>query len=255
MEAAYTNYEFNTAASLLYDFFWGNYCNLYLETIKGDTSPSTLATMDTVLRRFLILLHPLMPHITEELWITMGYGTEGTFLMQTQVPTTSVLAGISPEAVATAQTRANAIYSTAYRARNLKSEYNLGTNRNVTLLLKPTNDWVAGEINVLRILVGAAEIKLDGNFSPPTGTPAALTDVGEIHLPLEGFIDLDAERARLEKEHTKITEDLAKAKEKLASPSFADRAPPAGVVEFQQRITDFSAKLQQLEQLLSNLQR
>ena len=114
---------------------------------------------------------------------------------------------------------------------------------------------MAQEIHVLRILVGAAEIKLDGNYAPPTGTPAALTDVGEIYLPLEGFIDLDAERARLEKEHTKVTDDLAKAKEKLANPSFADRAPPAVVAEFQQRITDFTAKLEQLEQLLNNLQR
>ena len=255
LDAAYKNYEFNTTASLLYDFFWGNYCNLYLETIKGDTSPATLATMDTVLRRFLLLLHPFMPHITEELWITMGYGTEGTFLMQTQVPATPVLEGIPTEAVTTAQTRANAIYSAAYRVRNLKSEYNLGTNKNVTLILKPTNDWVAQEINVLRILVGAAEIKLDGNYAPPTGTPAALTDVGEIYLPLEGFIDLEAERTRLEKEHTKVTDDLAKAKEKLANPSFADRAPPAVVAEFQQRITDFTAKLEQLEQLLNNLRR
>lgn len=94
LDAAYAGYEFNTTAALLYEFFWGNYCDLYLETIKGDTSEATLATQDAVLSRFFVLLHPYMPHITEELWATMGYGKDGEFLMQTQFHE-PVLAGVA----------------------------------------------------------------------------------------------------------------------------------------------------------------
>ena len=253
LEAAYANYEFNTTAALLYDFFWTHYCSLFLEAIKGDTSPATLGVMDTVLRRFLLLLHPFMPHITEELWLTMGYGTPGTFLMQTQVPTESVLAGIAPEAIAAAKTKAGAVYASAGRARNLKAEHHLGTNKSVTLVLKSAPDWAAGEINVLRILIGAAEIKLEADYTPPSGTPATLTDVGEIYLPLEGFLDVEAERTRLTKERAKLEDEIAKAKAKLQNPSFVDRAPPAVVAEHQQRIVDFGAKLVQIGQMLENL--
>jgi valyl-tRNA synthetase len=254
LEAAYRNYEFNTTAGLLYDFFWTHYCSLFLEAIKGDTSPATLGVMDTVLRRFLLLLHPFMPHITEELWITMGYGTPGTFLMQTQVPTSSVLAGIPPEAITAAQATASVIYATAARARNLKAEYKLGMNKNVTFVLKPSNDWVGGELNVLRILAGAAEIKLDAGYTSPIGTPAALTDLGELYLPLEGFVDVEAERARLTKERSLIVEEIAKATAKLQNPSFVDRAPPAVVEEHKQRLVDFGAKLMQIGQMLENLE-
>jgi valyl-tRNA synthetase len=206
-----------------------------------------------VLRRFLLLLHPFMPHITEELWVTMGYGTEGEFLMQTQVPTDSVLAGIPPEAVAAAQAKAGTVYAAAARARNLKSEYKLGTNKNVTFVLKPANDWIAGEVNVLRILAGAAEIQLDADYAAASGTPAALTDVGELYLPLDGLVDMAAERARLTKEQQMMELEITKAQAKLQNPSFVDRAPPAVVAEHQQRIVDFGAKLVQIAQMLENL--
>ena len=135
----------------------------------------------------------------------------------------------------------------------MKSEYHLGTNKNVTFVLKPAQAWAAEEINVLRLLVGAAEIKLDAEFAPPSGTPVAVTELGEMYLPLEGLVDVEAERARLEKERAKVTDDLEKAQAKLANPSFTDRAPPAVVTEFQQRIADFTAKLAQLDQLLAKL--
>lgn len=253
LEAAYANYEFNTTASLLYDFFWTHYCSLYLEAIKGASSVATKGTMDTVLRRFLLLLHPFMPHITEELWETMGYGAPGGFLMQTQVPAESVLDGVSPELIASAKAKTNAIYAAAGRARNLKAEHNLGTNKSVTLVLKPANDWVAAEISVLRILIGAAEIKIEPAYVPPTGTPVALTDVGEIYLPLEGLVDVAAERVRLEREQAKIEDEIAKATAKLQNPSFVDRAPAAVVEEHRKRLEDFAAKLIQVQQLLKNL--
>lgn len=253
LEVAYANYEFNTTAALLYDFFWTHYCSSYLETIKGDTSPATLAVMDTVLRRFLILLHPFMPHITEELWATMGYGEGDGFLMQTRVPGDCVTAGISDDKISAAQRRAVLVYGTAGRARNLKAEHGLGTNKSVTLVLKPCQPWVAEELQVLRILSGAAEIKLDGNYVASMGTPVALTELGEIYLPLEGFIDLEAEKFRLEKEWAKIEDELAKAHAKLQNPSFVDRAPASVVEEFRKRIEDFGAKLGQITQLLENL--
>ena len=85
LERGYADYQFNGIAQKLYDYFWGGYCDLFLEAVKGDLRDSAdparrasvLRTMDTVLRRFLPLLHPYMPHITEELWENLGFG-DGT---------------------------------------------------------------------------------------------------------------------------------------------------------------------------------
>ncbi len=254
LAAALANYEFNTAANLLYDFAWANYCDLYLETIKDDPSASPLVTQDTVLRRFLPLLHAFMPHLTEELWETLGFAQPGEFLMQHQLVGTKVLDPTDAARVQGAQLKAQAIYATAARTRNLKSEYNLGTNKKVTLVLKPSVDWVAAEAKVLRQLIGAAELRLDPAYVPPTGTPVALTDLGEMYLPLEGFIDVAAERTRLKKERTKLQEEITKAQAKLGSESFMARAPAAVVADFQQRIMDFGQKLSQIAVLLENLE-
>jgi valyl-tRNA synthetase len=255
LEAAYAGYEFNTTASLLYDFFWGNYCDLYLETIKGDTTPATRATQDAVLRRFLVLLHPYMPHITEELWSLMGFGEPGTFLMQTTLPTAPVLAGLAPDRVSAAQQQAAAVYATAARARNLKAECGLASARNVSFVLKPAAaaaDWISGESEVLRLLAGAAAVTVDPVFVPPPATAATVTDVGELYLPLAGLIDIDAERSRLGKEIAKAEAEIGKAEAKLGNPAFAEKAPDA-FAKTQASRAEWAEKRDRLAAMLANL--
>jgi len=255
LEAAYAGYEFNATAALLYDFFWGHYCDLYLETIKGNTSAATLATQDAVLRRFLILLHPFMPHITEELWSLMGFGEAGAFLMQTLIPGEPVLAGVPAEAVEAAQQRASAVYATAARARNLKTECGLASVRTVAFVLKPSASaaaWVADEADVLRLLAGAAAVTVDPVFVPPPATAATVTDVGELYLPLEGLIDIDAERTRLGKEIAKAEAEISKAEAKLANPAFAEKAPDAFAKTMTTR-DEWAGKRDRLAAMLRNL--
>jgi len=255
LEATYAGYEFNAATALLYDFFWGNYCDLYLETIKGDTSAATLATQDAVLRRFLILLHPFMPHITEELWSLMGYGASGSFLMRASIPSEPVLAGVPADVVARAQQRAASVYAAAARARNLKVECSLASAKNVHFVLKPgpsAASWITGEAGILRLLAGAAGVAVDPSFAPPPATAATVTDVGELYLPLAGLIDIDAERARLGKEIAKADAEMVKAEAKLANPAFAEKAPEA-FAKTQSTRAEWSEKRERLVAMLKNL--
>ncbi len=252
LDAAYAGYEFNTTAALLYEFFWGNYCDLYLETIKGDTSEATLATQDAVLSRFLVLLHPYMPHITEELWATMGYGKDGEFLMQTQIPAEPVLAGVPAEKIALAQAKAAAVYSSATRARNLKAAYNLASARNVTFVLKPAVPWAAEVTATLRLLAGAASVEVDGLFSTRPGVAATVTDLGELYLPLEGLIDVEAERQRLTKELAKAEAEIEKAAGKLQNPAFAEKAPEA-YAKAQVVHAEWIEKRERFTEMLKNL--
>jgi len=255
LEAAYAGYEFNTAAALLYDFFWGQYCDLYLETIKGDLSEATLATQDAVLRRFLILLHPYMPHITEELWLLMGFGEAGAFLMRTRIPEEPVLAGLPAGQVDEARRVAAAVYASAARARHLKVECGLASARNIHLVLKPTATsaaWIEAEAGTLRLLSGAAGLVVDASYVPPPATAATVTDAGELYLPLEGLIDLVAERARLGREIERAEGEMAKAEAKLANPAFAEKAPDA-FAKTQVTRLEWQEKRERWLQMLKNL--
>ena len=257
LQAAYADYRFGEIAHLLYDFLWGEFCDKFLEAVKLDLRESatpaaraaTLGTFDAVMARFLQLLSPYMPHLCEELSHRMGYLAEGDFLMLRELPRLPLLA----EDVSAARSRAAAIYETAGRLRNLKAETNVATRRDVRFIVKGAPDWLPTETAVLALLSGAGQIDLDPAYEAPKGTPAALTPLGEIYLPLEGLIDVAAERARLDKEIAKITAEVAKCEAKLANPSFVDRAPPAVVEQENARLAEWRARLQQLGEMRAAL--
>ena len=83
---------------------------------------------------------------------------------------------------------------------------------------------------------------MNGAFDPAKGTPRVVSPLGELFLPLEGLIDVPAEKARLEKELAKIESEIDKASQKLANPNFAQNAPPTVLKEHQQRLADWNAK-------------
>ena len=256
-------YEFNTYTQALYSFFWNEYCSLFLEAVKNDLRDgdpafrnATLFTMDTVLRHYLALLAPIMPHIAEELWQSLGFAarTEGKPLMSTPLPSAdTLLAGMDETEVSKARALATALYETANRARNLKAEYNLATYKNVRFVLKPTlpvNDDLVGR---LALLAGAREASVQVDYDAPKGTPTALTPFGELFLPLEGLVDVDAERTRISKELEKINKEISKSNAKLGNASFVDRAPAAVVDQERARLAEWESKKAQLETMLSAL--
>ena len=254
---SYADYRFGEIAQRLYEFLWNEFCDKFLEAVKLDLRESatpearaaTLGTFDAVMSRYLQLMSPYMPHITEELSLRMGYVIEGEFLMQKSLPTDPLVSINSSDA----QARAAAIYETASRLRNLKAEYQVGSRKDVKFIVKGAIDWLAHETKVLALLAGAGEIILDSAYEAPKGTPAALTPVGEIYLPMEGLIDVDAERIRISKEIERIKIEVKKCEGKLSNASFVDRAPPEVVEQEKARLTDWKAKLIQLGEMLAAL--
>ncbi len=255
-------YEFNTYTQALYSFFWNEYCSLFLEAVKNDlrdgdpaVKNATLFTMDTVLRHYLALLAPIMPHIAEELWASLGFAHNNTPLMSTPLPNPEVLlSGLDSAEISKARATATALYETANKARNLKAEYNLATNRKVKFVLKPAtvpvNDDLASR---LALLAGAQSAAVNPEYDAPKGTPTALTPLGELFLPLEGLVDMDAERSRITKELEKMEKEISKSKAKLGNASFVDRAPAAVVEQERARLAEWEAKTAQLNAMLQAL--
>lgn len=262
---ALANYEFNAYTQALYQFFWTEYCSLFLEAVKNDLRDAadpavrnaTLCTMDTVMRHYLALLHPIMPHISEELWESLGFASceDGKPLMQTPLPSPdSLLAGLNETELAKARCTAAALYETANRARNLKTEYNLATQKKVRFVIKPALPISADTAARLALLAASEAVEVDGAYVPAKGTPAALTPLGELFLPLDGLVDLKAERERIGKEMEKIDREIAKSEAKLSNAGFVDRAPSEVVAQERGRLTGWQSKRKQLARMLAALQ-
>ena len=250
VEAAYREYQFNTVAQRLYDFVWSDYCDWFVEAAKTDifsedeaTKKSALAVMDFVLSAVLRLLHPFMPHITEELWSLLGLG-KGS--IQFAVPLEKVALDQVADVPAKRQL-VSAIYQAVQAGRNLRAESKLPSNKKIRVILRTDERSSFKEIPTLKRLLNAEEVTVDPNCQASAGTPVAVTPLGEIFLAIPGG-DKTRERERLDKEIARIESDAKAVEAKLESRSFLDRAPAAVVEEHRQRLKEFSAQLTKLKQ-------
>ncbi len=265
VSTALEEYRFSDATASLYRFFWSEYCDWYVEASKavlqGDDDrrkANTLAVIDFVLGHTLRLFHPFMPFITEELWHGMGFhqdmpenqgGSSIQFAPWPKPLDADELAhfGLLPED----EKAANDTYETVVLGRGLKSTFNL--NKKVRFVLKPNQELPAHEVEVLRLLLNAEPLEVDAAFTPTKGTPSALTPLGTIFLPLDGLIDVEAERARVGKELAKAEAELEKVAAKLADTNFTSKVPQKVLDEHQQRQTDWQEKLAKLREMLAAL--
>ena len=261
LERLYSEYRFGEIAQRLYEFLWNDFCDKFLEAVKLDLRDTaepwakaiSLGVFDAIMGRYLQLLSPYMPHVTEELSERMSYVSEGEYLMQKLLPAEPLLDLIPEQTIADAKDVAAAIYEAAGRMRNLKAEYKMGSRKDIKFVIKGASDWLADEVRVLALLAGAGEITLDSDYEAPKGTPAALTAIGEVYMPLDGLIDIEAERARLTKEISLAEIEVKKCEGKLGNASFVDRAPPEVVVQEKARLDDWKAKWVQLGEMLAAL--
>ncbi|MDP0490744.1 MAG: valine--tRNA ligase [Verrucomicrobiota bacterium JB023] len=252
LEASFAEYKFNELTAALYEFLWSQFCDQFLEAVKrdfrdeadGETREVSVAIFDIVMARYLQLLHPFMPHLTEELSARMGYLPDGEFVMKAELPAGKLLPDVPAEAA-----YANQVYETAGRLRNLKAEYNLATRKDVKFVVKKAADWLMAEADVLAFLSGAAAVEADDSFEAPKGTPLAVTGLGEFFLPLEGLIDVESEKRRLDKEIEKLEKEVTKCLKKLQNPKFVENAKPEVVQTEKDRHATWLEKLNQMREL------
>jgi len=144
-------------------------------------------------------------------------------------------------------------YEVVRQGRNLRREARIAANVKVRFVLKPLNDLPPNDIAVLKILLNAEQFEVNAEFDPPKGTARAITPLGELCLPLEGLVDVAAERTRLDKELAKIVSEIETVTQKLANPNFTQKVPPKVLAEHQQRLADWKTKLAQVQSALDGL--
>jgi valyl-tRNA synthetase len=197
-----------------------------------------------VLSGFVRLLHPFMPHITEELWSLLGFG--GETIQFAPVPSPAVPA-TKPEKISGARRKVAKIYDTIESGRNLRASSKVPSNKKARFILRPAGETGDGELPTILRLLNAEELKIDPLFQPEAGVPVAVTPLGELYLLL-ATADKSAERDRLDKEIARLEGELRTVEGKLSNASFVERAPAAVVEEHRKRKADFSDQLAQLRQ-------
>src|SRR5713101_6931498 len=253
VEEAYRDYQFNTVAQQLYDFIWSDYCDWFVEAAKTEIlgedeakRKSSLAVMDLVLSAVLRLLHPFMPHITEELWCLLGLGTHS---IQFAAPPEKV--PLDNLDLTSIRGRVSALYDGVQVGRNRRAEVGIPSNKKSDFYIRPTIPKVEKEIPTLSRLLGAETVETV-RLEMPVGTVFAISKMGEVGIKV-ACRDRDAERERLDKEIAKIEDDLQTVEGKLKNKSFVDRAPTAVVEEHRQRQKGFSVQLARLKQARASL--
>ncbi|MFL6538761.1 MAG: valine--tRNA ligase [Chthoniobacterales bacterium] len=248
VEEGYRSYEFNTIAQRVYDFFWSDYCDWFVEAAKTEIFGSdeiakqrVLAIMDHVLSVVLRLLHPFMPHVTEELWSIFEFGTGS---IQFATPPSAIKL---PSDAATARSAARAVYDSVQLGRNLRAGARIPSNKKTHFILRPSGANGAEELPTVARLLNAEQITIDRDYKAAPGVPIAITPLGDLHLIISGG-DRAAEAERLAKEIAKTENELRAVEQKLASRAFVDKAPRAVVEEHERRKSGFEAKLAQLRQ-------
>jgi valyl-tRNA synthetase len=135
----------------------------------------------------------------------------------------------------------------------LRREQNIPAGKKVKFILKPTGAIPPHDVEVLRLLLNAEALDLDSNYQPPKGTPSVHSEMGNLYLPLEGVVDVQAEKARQTKELEKIETEIAKAEQKLNNPNFTAKAPSHVLQEHQQRLGEWKAKRDRVKGALDRL--
>ncbi len=270
LNAAINAYEFHGAVQTLYHFFWDDFCDWYIELAKAevtaeqDSAARTEARtrLLTVLEHALRLLHPFMPYITEELWQRLP-GEKPLHAAYAGAPPTVMLTAY-PEGAANlvdeaAESEMQAIIELISRVRNIRSEMNIKPAERIPVAVASPDENLRRVFSSARDqisrLVRASDVAVTERLEAPKASARAVLAGGaELAVPLEGLIDFEQERRRLQREQEKLQAEATKLEAQLGNPNFVERAPVERVNEVRERIAAIAQQSSQLQQTVENLQ-
>ncbi len=281
VNCALETYQFHEAVQLLYHFFWDDFCDWYIELVKDEITVGTQAPLPasvgagrlgacvptrtrilTVLEQSLRLLHPFMPYLTEELWQKLpgvsndlhnaAYKSAGQTIMLTDFP-------VGDEAMIdeNAEGEMQSVIELISKVRNIRSEMNIkpGERLTVHVAAEAAMQMIFAENEAqIKKLARADNIVLSETLDvPKASAKAVLTGNAEIAVPLEGLIDFDKERERLENQLAKLDTELQRLSGQLSNANFVEKAPAEKVQELRDRKSEIEGQTATLKANLEAL--
>jgi valyl-tRNA synthetase len=251
-------YKFNDAASLIYDFWWHEFCDWYLELVKqriyakdsalAESSNNAKQVLYYVLKKGLLLMHPFMPFITEEIWSRIKSDNEKDLIVS-EWPEFNEALVFSEES-----NYADVFKEIVYKIRNIRGEMNIPPDKKASVIFKTSNELLKKIIETesvhIQALAKVERIEIDPGYVPDkTDSLAVMSDL-EIFIPLKGLIDIEKEVVRIEKEIAKIKSDLDKVASKLGNDNFKKNAPQEIIEKEKTKEKEYLEVLGKLEESL-----
>ena len=258
---ALDQYRFNDAASVAYQFVWHELCDWYLETIKPtlygkkgeENKHATLTVLWRVFHDTLILLHPFMPFVTEEIWHKFP-GTDASIMKAVYPSDADGKTAIKRDP--DVENAMAVITDIITAVRNIRGEMNIPPSQSLAMVLQSPDEATRAMINqqqdVILDLARLHTMSIERPGDKPNASATAIVGDATIFVSLEGIVDFENERQRLEKEIAKLNKELSSVSGKLSNKSFLDKAPGEIVAKVREKHDTLQEKKTRLH---TNLER
>ncbi|MDM8518246.1 valine--tRNA ligase, partial [Desulfobacterales bacterium HSG16] len=260
---ALEDFRFNDAASTLYQFVWHEFCDWYLEAIKPalygkegeERKEACKKVLWQVLHDLLIMLHPIIPFVTEEIWDKLP-GTQGSIMYTTypsDVPDTTYMSRNEK-----AESGMKMIMSIVTGIRNIRGEMNISPSLTIDVVLysseEDTRKSLTGFGAVITDLARLKSLDVTDSENRPKAAATGVVEGATIFVPLEGIIDFAQETKRLSKEIDKVNKELAKVSKKLNNEDFLAKAPEEVKAKVREKYEALSEKQHNIESHIKKIQ-
>ena len=254
LNKAMKRFEINNASKIIYSFVWSDFCDWYIELSKNRLYSDNVEVKSAVLTRALHLfenllkiVHPFMPFLTEELWHLIEERKEDESISTAKYP--------EPDQSlidTKAEVEMEFVQNIITAIRNIRGEMNIPPSKFVNAFIK-TSEIQEYQLDYIKKLSRVENITVNKNLDKPNASASAVIKDAEIYIPLEGLIDLDVERNRLQKEITRLEGVLSGINKKLSNEKFVQNAARDVVEREQTKKRDCEINLQKLKENLKSL--
>ena len=250
------NFELGIATQKVYDFIWNEFCDWYIEMVKSrlydencTTKFAAQYTLNKVLKDSLKLLHPVMPFVTEKIYMQLYHNDESIMISKWPEYTESLSFEKEEEQIEKLKTIIVGI-------RNLRTNLNVHPSKKSKLIFvtKTANDMLKESSAMIQKLGFANEIDIQENKENiPQNAMSVLADGIEVYIPFEELVDLEAEKQRLQGEREKLLSEVARGEKMLSNPGFVNKAPEAKINEEKAKLAKYKEMLEKVEERLKSI--
>ena len=248
-------YKFNEAANAIYEFVWHEFCDWYIEIAKSTISEKTTQVMlYKILEKSLRMLHPFMPFITEEIWrkLPRSKDSKGDSIMVQPWP--HIQQNMISKDAENAMKR---LMDIVVSIRNIRAVWNIELKREISAVIniheKKDEKFLNDNSDFIKKLSKVAELKIGAKIPKPKNSAVSVVGRLELYIPLEGLIDFEKERMRLQKEEDRLNSEIKAIAGRLKDKDFVLKAPEDVVEKQRMRKTELELQMKKLRKNLKDI--
>ena len=261
IERQFNQYRFDLAATAMYEFVWNDFCDWYIELAKtlindpeisdsqkDHTKNNLIKMLDAILR----MLHPTIPFITEEIWQSLSEDNKRRSIMKADFPSSNNWR-VDDEIVGNTEWLKNIVSS----VRQIRSEMNIPPNESIKIIINDASNTDSRRLESLgSFILNLASVESitqkDTSDDIPKSAFALLNQM-KIYIPLEGLVDIEEEKARLEKKLVKLNQELKSVQDRLSNDTFVEKAPTEVVEELKGKLKSLMSDQTRIEEQIKLL--